>query len=109
MNYLYLAIAICAEVGATLSLKQSDGMSDSWWSTASLAGYAVAFYFLSLTLKSIPTGIAYAIWAGAGIILISLLAWLFQGQKLDTPAIVGIGLIVSGVAIMNLFSKAVVH
>ncbi len=72
-------------------------------------GYAIAFYLLSLTLKTIPTGIAYAIWSGVGIVLIALLAWLFQGQKLDLPAIAGMGLIIAGVVVMNVFSKAAAH
>ncbi|MDT9091743.1 DMT family transporter, partial [Escherichia coli] len=74
------------------------------WSIATAVGYGVAFYCLSLTLKTVPTGVAYAIWSGVGIVLISLIAWLFQGQKLDAPAILGMALIVAGVAVMNLFS-----
>jgi small multidrug resistance pump len=69
----------------------------------------VAFYFLSLTLKTIPTGIAYAIWSGVGIVLITAIAWAFQGQKLDAPALAGMGLIIAGVAVMNLFSKSVAY
>jgi|GEM_PF-2938885 len=71
--------------------------------------YATAFYFLSLTLKTIPTGVAYAIWSGVGIVLISLAAWMFQGQKLDAAAVAGMTLIVSGVVVMNLFSKSATH
>ncbi|MBU1346582.1 MAG: EamA family transporter [Alphaproteobacteria bacterium] len=109
MKYLLLAIAIVAEVIATTALKQSDGFSRPLWAVVCVVGYAVAFYFLSLTLKSIPTGVAYAIWSGVGIVLISAAAWAFQGQKLDWPAIVGMGLIIAGVAVMNLFSKTAVH
>lgn len=69
----------------------------------------MAFYFLSLTLKTIPTGIAYAIWSGVGIVLIATIAWAFQGQKMDGAALTGMGLIIAGVAVMNLFSKSVVH
>jgi small multidrug resistance pump len=72
-------------------------------------GYGVSFYFLSIALRSIPTGIAYAIWSGAGIILISLIAWLFQGQKLDAPAVGGMGLIIAGLLVMNLLSESAPH
>ena len=109
MPYLYLAIAIVAEVIATSFLKQSDGFSKLTPSLVTIAGYAVSFYFLSLSLRDVPTGIAYAIWSGVGIVLIAAIAWIFQGQKLDTPAMIGMGFIITGVAIMNLFSKAAAH
>ena len=109
MKYLLLTIAIFAEVAATSSMKLSEGFTKPFWAIATIVGFGVAFYFLSLTLKSMPTGIAYAIWAGAGIVLISLIAWLFQGQKLDTPAMVGMALIVVGVVVMNAFSKVSAH
>ena len=109
MKYLFLAVAIVCEVLATTALKQSEGFSRLWWSVATVVGYAVAFYFLSLTLKTIPTGVAYAIWSGVGIVLISTVAWLFQGQKLDLPAIAGMTMIVGGVVVMNLFSKVAAH
>ncbi len=104
MKYVLLAIAIVAEVLATTALKQSEGFSRPLWTALTLAGYALAFYCLSLSLKSIPTGIAYAIWSGVGIILISLFAWLSHGQRLDTPAMIGMGFIIAGVIVMNLFS-----
>ncbi|CCE11161.1 multidrug resistance protein; DLP12 prophage [Bradyrhizobium sp. STM 3843] len=106
MKYTLLAIAILAEVLATTALKQSEGFSRPLWTALTLAGYAIAFYCLSLSLKSIPTGIAYAIWSGVGIILISLFAWVSHGQRLDTPAMIGMGFIVTGVVVMNLFSNA---
>ena len=109
MSYVFLGIAIVAEVIATIFLKRSDGFSKSAEATISLIGYGVAFYFLSLTLKTIPTGIAYAIWSGVGIVLIAGIAWAFQGQKLDAPAMAGMGLIIAGVAVMSLFSKSVAH
>jgi small multidrug resistance pump len=109
MNYLYLALAITAEVTATSFMKQTDGFTRLVPSLVTLSGYAISFYFLSLTLRDIPTGIAYAIWSGAGIVLITAIAWLFHGQKLDAPAIIGMGLIISGVICMNAFSKAVTH
>ncbi|KQZ77315.1 hypothetical protein ASE06_02370 [Sphingopyxis sp. Root214] len=109
MHYIYLGIAIVAEVIATSFLKQSDGFRNLGPSAIMAAGYVVAFYFLSLALRDIPTGIAYAIWSGVGIVLIATVAWVFQGQRLDTPAIVGMALIVTGVAIMNIFSKTAAH
>ena len=109
MKYVMLAIAIVAEVIATTAMKQSEGFSRLPWTVVTVLGYVVAFYFLSQTLKSIPTGIAYAIWSGVGIVLISAAAWAFQDQKLDTPAVVGMGLIISGVVVMNVFSKVAAH
>jgi len=109
MTYLLLAIAICAEVAATTFMKLSEGFTRPVPSVLTVVGYGVSFYFLSVVLKSIPTGIAYAIWAGAGIVLITLIAWLFQGQKLDAPAIGGMALIISGVLVMNLLSQSTPH
>jgi small multidrug resistance pump len=72
-------------------------------------GYGIAFYFLSLTLQTIPVGVTYAIWSGVGIVLITLVAWLVYGQSLDAAAIVGLSLIIAGVAVLNVFSKSVAH
>jgi small multidrug resistance pump len=109
MTYVPLAIAIVAEVFATTALKHSDGLSRPYWGGLTVIGYAIAFYCLSVALKSIPTGVAYAIWSGVGIILISLSAWLSHGERLDMPTIVGMSLIVAGVIVMNLFSGASAH
>ncbi|MBD8702039.1 QacE family quaternary ammonium compound efflux SMR transporter [Sphingomonas sp. CFBP 13714] len=109
MNYLMLAIAIVAEVCATTAMKQSDGFTRTPWTLVTVIAYCIAFYFLSLTLRTIPTGIAYAIWSGVGIVLISTAAWAFQGQKLDAAAVIGMGLIVTGVIVMNVFSNASAH
>ena len=109
MTHLYLAIAIVAEVSATSALKASDGFTRLGPSIFVVAGYAVAFYFLSLTLRTMPIGIAYAIWCGGGIVLIALIGWLVLGQKLDAPALGGIALIMAGVAVINLFSKSTGH
>lgn len=109
MKYLLLAVAIVSEVIATTAMKQSAGFTKPLWSVVTVIGYGVAFFFLSQTLKVIPTGIAYAIWSGVGIVLISLAAWALQGQKLDTPALIGMTLIVTGVVVMNVFSKASAH
>lgn len=108
-SYLFLGIAIVAEVLATTALKASDGFSRFWPSVAVVLGYGVAFYCLALTLKSLPTGIAYAIWSGVGIVLISLLGWVVHRQALDTAALLGMGLILAGVLVINLFSKSVAH
>lgn len=107
--YLYLGIAIVAEVAATTALKASEGFSRLWPSLGVVIGYAIAFYFLSLTLRTMPTGIAYAIWSGVGIVLISLLGWLVYRQTLDLPALLGMGLILAGVLVINLFSKSSAH
>lgn len=109
MNYLFLAIAIVAEVLGTSFMKQSEGFTRLAPSLVTVIAYAIAFYCLSLTLRTIPTGIAYAIWSGVGIVLIAAIAWIFQGQKLDAPAVLGLALIIAGVAVLNLFSKAVGH
>lgn len=109
MSYLYLAGAIVSEVIATSSMKESQGFTKLAPSLITVIAYVFAFYCLSQTLKTIPTGIAYAIWSGLGIVLISTIAWLFQGQKLDAPAILGMGMIVGGVIVMNVFSKTAAH
>lgn len=109
MSYIYLAIAIISEVAATAALKSSDGFTNLVPSIIVVVGYAAAFYFLSLVLKTIPVGVAYAIWSGAGIILISVIGLAIFGQKLDFPAIVGMALIVAGIVVMNVFSSSVHH
>jgi len=109
MPYIMLAIAIVSEVFATTAMKQSEGFTRLPWSIATAVGYGIAFYFLSQTLKTLPTGVAYAIWSGVGIVLISAIAWVFQGQKLDMPAAIGMAMIVAGVVVMNVFSKVAAH
>jgi small multidrug resistance pump len=109
MPYLYLAIAIAAEVIATSFLKLSDGFTRLGPTLVTAAGYLVSFYFLSLALRTIPTGVAYAIWSAVGIVAIATIAWVFQGQKLDPPAIAGMALIIVGVLVLQLFSKASAH
>ncbi len=105
MKYLMLSIAIVSEVLATTAMKQSDGFTRPLWTALTVVGYLIAFFFLAQTLKTIPTGVAYAIWSGVGIVLISAAAWIFQGQKLDFPAMAGMGLIIAGVVVMTVFSK----
>jgi len=108
-HWLFLAIAIVCEVLATSALKASAGFTRLWPSIVVVVGYASAFYFLALSLKTIPVAVAYAIWSGVGVVLIALLAWLLFGQALDLPALVGIGLIVAGVVVLNVFSSTVAH
>ena len=105
-QWLFLSIAILSEVVATSALKSSNGFTQLWPSLVVVAGYGAAFFFLSLSLRTIPVGIAYAIWSGVGIVLIAIIGWLFLGQKLDMPALIGLGLIVSGVVVLNIFSKS---
>lgn len=107
--WLFLFAAILSEVTATSSLKASAGFSKLLPSVVVVVGYALSFYFLSLVLKAIPIGIAYAVWAGLGIVLLALVGWIVFGQALDTPAMIGIALILAGVIVMNVFSKTVVH
>jgi small multidrug resistance pump len=103
-HWLFLLIAIFGEVMATSALKSSASFTQLWPSLLVIAGYFVAFFFLSLTLRTMPVGVAYAIWSGVGIVLITLIAWFVLGQSLDGPAIVGLTLIVAGVVVLNVFS-----
>jgi small multidrug resistance pump len=107
IHWFYLTIAIFAEVLGTSFLKQAEGFTRFWPSLTVVGSYVVAFYFLSLTLRTLPIGIAYAVWAGAGVALIALVGSVFFGQQLDGPALAGIVLIVAGVMVINLFSSAV--
>ncbi len=109
MAWFYLAIAIVSEVIGTLALKSSDGFTHAAASAVCVVAYCVAFYFLSLVIKSIPVGIAYAVWAGFGIVLITTIAALWFKQVPDIPAVIGIVFIVTGVVIINAFSKSVGH
>ena len=108
-NYLYLGLAIICEVIATSFLARSEGFSRLGPTAVSLVGYAISFYLLSLTLRTVPTGVAYAIWSGVGIVLVSAVAYFWQGQKLDAPALAGMAMIVGGVLVINLFSKTAGH
>jgi len=106
---IILLLAIVAEVIATSALKAADGFTRLIPSLIVVIGYVVAFTCLSLTLRTIPVGVAYALWSGVGTVLVTLVAWLFYKQQLDAPAILGIVLILAGSVIMNLFSKASAH
>ena len=107
--YLLLLSAIICEVIATSSLKLSNGFTNLVFSIITVIGYSASFYILSLALKTIPVGIAYAIWSGIGIIIISLIAWFFLKQSLDLAALIGMGFIIFGVVIINLFSNVSGH
>lgn len=107
--WVLLAIAITAEVIGTTALKASEGFTRFWPAVLVAAGYGIAFYCLSLVVKSIPLGIAYAVWSGLGIVLITLLAWGFYGQRIDAAGYIGMGLIVAGVLVLNLFSSSSAH
>lgn len=109
MSYVYLAAAIVSEVIGTSALKASNEFTRLVPTIIMIAAFLSAFYFLTLTLRTIPVGVAYAIWSGVGIVLISVVARVLFGQKLDTPAIIGMALIVSGVLVINLFSRASPH
>ncbi|OIM97754.1 multidrug transporter [Polynucleobacter sp. QLW-P1DATA-2] len=109
MVWLYLAIAIAAEVMATTALKFSEGFTRLIPSLLVVLGYAGAFYFLSKVLNQLPISVAYAIWSGAGVALVGIVGWIWLGQKLDMGALAGIGLIISGVLVINLFSNTVSH
>ena len=106
VGWTYLLIAIVAEVIATSALKESLGFTKTVPSIVVVAGYTVAFYFLSLTLRTIPVGVAYAVWSGVGIVLITAIGWLLFDQKLDAAALSGIALIAAGVVVLNVFSNS---
>ena len=109
MPYLFLSLAIVSEVIATSALKASAEFTRLVPSLIVVAGYGLAFYFFTLTLRTIPVGVAYAMWSGIGVVLISLAAWVLFKQALDVPAIIGIGLITAGVIVLNGFSSSINH
>jgi len=106
INYIYLAVAIVCEVIATTALKTTEGFTRLLPSAVTVLGYATSFYFLSLTLKSLPTGIVYATWSGVGIVLVSLISWLYYKQALSVTTMLGMALIIAGVVVVNLSSQA---
>ncbi len=107
--WIYLIVAVVGEVIGTTALKSSEGFTRLGPSVVVVGGYAVAFFFLSLTLRHMPVGVAYAMWSGVGTVLITLIGWVIFSQKLDLAAIAGIGLIVAGVVVLQLFSDASPH
>ncbi len=109
MGYWYLAVAILSEVVATSALNASQGFTRFWPSAVTVDAYCLAFYFLSLTLRTVPMGIAYAVWAGTGIVLIALVGALFFKQIPDAPAVLGMLLIVIGVILVSAVSRTGGH
>ena len=109
MLYFYLILAIILEVIGTSALKLTEGFTRFWPSVLSLASYGFAFYLLSLTLRTMPVGVVYAVWSGTGIVLVALIGLFAFGQRLDLPAVLGLALIIAGVLIVNLFSRTVGH
>ena len=108
-HYIYLIIAVAAETIGTSSIQASQQFTKPIPSIMAAVSFMVAFYFLSLTLKVLPVGIMYAMWSGLGICFIALIGWTYFGQKLDLPAILGIGLILAGILVINLFSNTATH
>jgi small multidrug resistance pump len=106
MPWLYLAIAIAGEIIGTTALKASDGFTRLGPSVLVVAGYGIAFFMLAQVLRTIPLGIAYAIWSGVGVAAVTVIGWAMYGQRLDLPALLGIGLIVAGVLVLNIWSGA---
>jgi small multidrug resistance pump len=107
--WILLALAVVAEVVGTSALKASNGFTQPLPSAVVVVGYAVSFYFLSLVLKTIPVGVTYAIWSGLGIVLITLVAYLLYGQEIDLAGLLGMGLIIAGVVVLQVFSRSSVH
>lgn len=109
MAYLYLAIAIIAEVAATSALKASNEFTKLAPSLIVIVGYGVSFYLLTLVLRTIPVAITYAIWSGAGIVLVAMVGAILYKQIPDIPAVIGMGLIVAGITTINVYSKTIIH
>jgi len=109
MTCLYLSIAIIAEIISTSALKSSEEFTKLYPSIIVVVGFGVSFYFLTLVLRTIPLGITYAIWSGVGIILVAMVGVVFHKQSIDMPAILGMGLIIAGVTVINVFSNNVAH
>lgn len=109
LPYFFLALAIVSEVVATTSLKATEGFTRLWPTLLTILGYGSAFYALSRTMDHIPVGITYAVWSGAGLVIITLLARVLYNQRPDLPAYLGMGLILAGILVMGIFSKSMVH
>ena len=109
MTYIYFAAAIVSEVAATSALKASEQFTKLIPSLIVIVGYCISFYLVTLVLRTIPVGITYAIWAGVGIVLVALVGAILYRQIPDIPAVIGMGLIIAGVVIINVYSKTFVH
>lgn len=108
-HYIYLILAVAAETIGTTALQASQQFTRLLPSVLVVAGYALSFYLLALVLKAMPVGIVYAIWSGLGIVFIALIGLLVFGQRLDLPAILGLAMIIGGIAVINLFSGSTSH
>ncbi|MEM6409420.1 MAG: SMR family transporter [Pseudomonadota bacterium] len=108
-HFIYLIAAVIAETIGTTALQASQQFTRFWPSVIVVVSYAISFYLLALTLKYMPVGLMYALWSGFGIILIALIGYLYFGQSLDLPAVVGLGLIIAGIVLINVFSKTSLH
>ena len=108
-TYAILALSILAEVIATTALSRSASFTRFWPTVITVVGYVIAFWLLSYPLRVMPTGVVYAIWSGMGVVLISAVAWIWYRQALDLAALIGLGLIIAGVLVVNLFSRSVPH
>ncbi len=109
MIYATLVVAIAAKVVATTALARSESFTRLVPSLITVSGYAIAFYFLSFALRVMPTGLVYAVWSGMGIVFIAAIGWIWYGERLDLPALIGLGLIIAGVIVVNVFSRTVPH
>jgi small multidrug resistance pump len=109
LTYLYLILAVAAETVGTTALQASQQFTRAGPSALVVASYATAFYLLSLTLRTMPVGVVYAIWSGLGIVFIAAIAWIVFGQRLDWPAMIGMALILAGILVIHLFSGAAPH
>jgi len=107
--YVYLAVAVLFETIGTTALQASQQFTKFWPSVLVVLAYSVAFYMLSITLRTMPVGVVYALWSGLGVILIACIGYVVFGQKLDGPALLGLALIIAGIAVINLFSKTAPH
>ena len=109
LHYIYLIVAVAAETIGTTALQASQQFTRLWPSVLVVIGYSIAFYFLGVALKYIPVGVAYAVWSGLGVVLIAIIGLLVFGQRLDLPAMFGLGLIIAGIAVIQLFSDTATH
>lgn len=109
MNWILLIAAVLFETLGTTALKASDGLTRVWPSALVIVAYALSFWLLSIVLRTTPVGVAYAFWSGLGLVVIALIGWLVFGQRLDWPALAGLGLILAGILVIQLFSKSVTH
>ncbi|MCV2892344.1 SMR family transporter [Lentibacter sp. XHP0401] len=109
MPYIYLAIAVAFETIGTSAMQASQQFTRLWPSVLVVAAYAISFYFLSMVLRFMPVGVVYALWSGLGIVFIAMIGFVVFGQKLDLPAVLGLGLIITGIVVIQLFSNATPH